>query len=256
MADTDFEYVIRKPEQQKICFGSGCPRDTSKKGMSSFMRYYASEDYPGIGPATYNVLESFNAIKIKPCPCSFSKKGYSGIARFAKPVVHVDDYPSPSEYNIISFPKLVKPQKHPFASTSERRVLDINKNPGPGMYVNKEIKSIMFQHSFGGTVKMQLGVDLKCCSRNTDTCKVCSKEPTGDYWHLNNKTFLCRTCMMKEIQKPMKFKKKDLKLFRKIRDCSNIHIHEGTDAKIWLMHPVAVKQWIRREAYLTGYLKD
>lgn len=33
--------------------------------MSSFMRYYASEDYPNVGPGSYNVLESFNAIKIK-----------------------------------------------------------------------------------------------------------------------------------------------------------------------------------------------
>ncbi|EFN75340.1 hypothetical protein EAI_06123, partial [Harpegnathos saltator] len=61
----DFEYVIRKPKQQRICFGSGCPRDTSKKGMNSFMRYHTAEDYPDIGPNSYNILESFNAIKTR-----------------------------------------------------------------------------------------------------------------------------------------------------------------------------------------------
>ncbi|XP_014475771.1 PREDICTED: uncharacterized protein LOC106745042 [Dinoponera quadriceps] len=252
----DFDYVIRKPEQQKICFGSGCPRDTSKKGMSSFMRYYISENFPDVGPSSYNILESFNAIKTKPCSHSISKKGFSGVAQFARLIAHMDDYPSPSEYNIISFPKLVKPQKHPFASSEERKTFDINKNIGPGMYVSKEKKGITFQHNFGGRTKMQLGVDFKCCNLNMDTCKMCSKKPTGDYWHLNNKIFLCKTCMTKELQEPIKFKKKELKLFRKIRDCSSIHIHEGTDAKIWLTHPAAVKQWIRRETYLSVYLKD
>lgn len=80
------------------------------------------------------------------------------------------------------------------------------------MYVRKEIKGITFQHSFGDRVEMKLGVNFKCCNRNTDTCKVCGKEPTGDYWHFNNKIFLCKTCMVKEFQKPMKFKK-ELKLF-------------------------------------------
>lgn len=63
--DADFEYVIQKAEQQRICFGSGQSRDTSRTGMSPFMRYYTTEEYSNIGPASYNVLESFNAIKIK-----------------------------------------------------------------------------------------------------------------------------------------------------------------------------------------------
>lgn len=82
------------------------------------------------------------------------------------------------------------------------------------MYVSKEMKGVTFQHSFGGRVKMQLGVDLKCCSRNTDTCKMCGKKPTGDYWHLNNKIFLCRMCMTREFQEQVKFKKRELELFR------------------------------------------
>ncbi|XP_072754801.1 uncharacterized protein [Anoplolepis gracilipes] len=237
--NTDFEYVIRKPEKQRICFGSGQSRDTSNKGASPFMKYYILEDNPNVGPGSYNVLESFNSIKTKPCSHSISKKGYNGLARFGKSIAYVEDYPSPCEYNVPSFPKHVKSHKFPFGSTSERKFFHVNKNPG-----------------FGGRVKMQLGVDLKCCSRNTDTCKICGKKPIGDYWHLNNKIFLCRMCMTREFQEQVKFKKRELELFRKIRDCSGIHIHEGTDAKIWLMHPALIKQWTRTETYLSAYLKD
>lgn len=83
----------------------------------------------------------------------------------------------------------------------------------PGMYTVKKKVGITFQHSFGGRVKMLRGVDLKCCSINTDTCKMCGKRQTGDYWHLNNKIFLCRACMTKEFQEQAKFKKKELELF-------------------------------------------
>lgn len=76
------------------------------------------------------------------------------------------------------------------------------------------MKNVTFEHSFGGKVKMQLSVDFKCCNRNTDICKICAKRPIGDYWHLNNKIFLCRTCMTKEFQKQIKFNKKELELFR------------------------------------------
>lgn len=63
--DTNFEYIIRKPKRQRICFGSGQSRDTSRSGMSPFMRYYTAEDYPKVGPGSYDTLKSFNAIKTK-----------------------------------------------------------------------------------------------------------------------------------------------------------------------------------------------
>lgn len=63
--DTDFEYIIRKPKQQRICFGSGQSRDISRSGASPFMRYYTAEDYRNVGPGSYNTLKSFNAIKTR-----------------------------------------------------------------------------------------------------------------------------------------------------------------------------------------------
>ncbi|CAK9804980.1 hypothetical protein ANTQUA_LOCUS4317 [Anthophora quadrimaculata] len=248
-----FKYVIQKQEQQKICFGSGCPRDTSKKSMSPFMRYYTLEDHPNVAPNSYNALKSFKAIKTKPCSHSISKKGYSGIARFSKKIEFFDNYPSPSDYNTSTFPKQVQETKYPFACSSKRETFIGNTVPGPGMYVSTKKRGITFQHSFGGRMKMKLGVDLKCCSQSSDHCKICGKRILGDYWHLKNEIFLCRPCKNKEYQKETRYKKKELEQFHKIRDCSFIHQHETTTAKIWLMHPTSAAQWIRRETYLSSY---
>lgn len=125
-----FKYIIQKQEQQKICFGSGCPRDISKKYMNPFMRYYTLEDYPNIAPNSYNVLESFKAIKTKPCSHSISKKGYSGIARFSKKIMFKDSYPSPSHYDTYVFPKLIHKSKYPFDSNSKRQTFFSNTMPG------------------------------------------------------------------------------------------------------------------------------
>ncbi|XP_054000913.1 uncharacterized protein LOC128888237 [Hylaeus anthracinus] len=250
-----FKYIIQKQEQHKICFGSGCPRDTSKKGMSPFMRYYTLEDYPNVAPNLYNALQSFKAITRKPCSHSISKKGYSGIARYSKHIVLKNDYPSSTDYNTSSFPKQIPKSKYPFDSNSKRQTFVTNTNPGPGLYVSAKREGITFEHSFGGRVKMKLGVDLKCCSKNTDVCQICGKRLNDDYWHLENEIFLCRLCMNTEYEKQTNYKKTELKLFRKIRDCSIVHQHEGTTAKIWLMHPKIVAQWIQREAYLSTYLK-
>jgi len=77
-----------------------------------------------------------------------------------------------------------------------------------------EKSEIKFEHSFGGRTKMHLGVYLKCGDHKIDTCKICGEKPMGDYWHLNNKIFLCRICMTKEFQQEEKFKRKELKLFQ------------------------------------------
>ncbi|KAK2587233.1 hypothetical protein KPH14_002972 [Odynerus spinipes] len=252
----DFEYVIKKQEQQKICFGSGLPRDTSKKGMSPFMRYYTKEDYENISPTTYNVMKSFLAIKNKPCLHSLSKKGYGSIIRIGRAIERIENYPSPGDYDITGISKPVKKSKHPFSSSTKRTTFITDKNPGPGTYTPIGKKEITFEHSFGGRVKMRLGVQFKCCSNNADTCKICGKRPAGDYWHWNNKVFLCRSCITNEFQNQSKYKRKELSNFCRVRDCSDIHLHESTDANIWLMHPKLLKQRLVKETYLTSYLKD
>ncbi|OAD57641.1 hypothetical protein WN48_01616 [Eufriesea mexicana] len=224
--------------------------------MSPFMRYYTLENYPTIAPNSYNVLKSFKAIKTKPCSHSISKQGYSGIARFSKKLVVKDKYPSPSDYNISTFPKQIHKSKYPFESNSKRQTFMSNTIPGPGMYVSTKRRGFTSEHSFGGRVKMKLGADLKCCSRNTDFCKICGKKSIGDYWHLKNEIFLCRTCMDKEYEEETKFRRRELEQFDKIRDCSIMHQHGTTTAKIWLMHPTSAIQWIRREAYLSAYFNE
>ncbi|XP_043285786.1 uncharacterized protein [Venturia canescens] len=226
--------------------------------MNSFMRYYAREEFPNVGPGKYNVSESFKAIKEKPRAESLSKKGYSGLARFGSHVSHTEDYPAPGDYTIRTLSPKVKSLKYPFASTAKRKTVSMNKNPGPGMYKNIDPvkRRILYEHSFGGKMRMKLGVQIKCTKRNNDVCELCGKKPTGDYWHLNNQVFLCRPCMVEERRKLSKHTKLELQEFRKLRDCSEIHLHDGTDAKIWLMHPGEIEKWTRQEAYLCAYFKD
>ncbi|XP_076235890.1 uncharacterized protein LOC143180211 [Calliopsis andreniformis] len=252
---TEFKYVIQKQEQQKVCFGSGRFRDTSRKGMSPFMKYHTLEDHPNVAPNSYDTLRSFKAVKTKPCCYGISKRGYGGIARFGRKIVTRDDYPSPLDYNVPTFPEQASKTKYPFGSGSKRQTFVGSTVPGPGTYVTVEKGGITFEHSFGGRVKMKLGVDLKCCSQNTDVCKICGERPKGDYWHLKNTIFLCKSCMEKEYKEQRKYRRTKLKSFRKIRDCSVIHQHEATTAKIWLTHPTVVAQWLRKEAYLSVYFK-
>ncbi|KZC12551.1 hypothetical protein WN55_03303 [Dufourea novaeangliae] len=98
--------------------------------MSPFMKYYTLEDHQNVAPNTYNVLESYKAIKAKPCSHSISKKGYSGIARFAKQVMVKDDYPSPLDYNISIFPKQIHKLKSLSKHNNEKRPFNANTIPG------------------------------------------------------------------------------------------------------------------------------
>ncbi|XP_076640662.1 uncharacterized protein LOC143352219 [Halictus rubicundus] len=247
----EFTYIIKKQKRQRICFGSGCLRDTSEK--SPFMKYYALEDNPSVSPNSYSVLESYKAIKNKPCSRSISKKGYSGIARFAMPALQKDDYTSPFNYKTSVFPEQSSKLKYSYKRKTGS--FPTNSVPGPGMYVSAKREGIRFAHNFGGRVKMELGVHLKCCSGIADVCKRCGKQIFDDYWHLKNKIFLCRLCMV-EYEKQNRYKKSSSILFRKIRDCSIIHQHGATTAKIWSMQPKIVTQWIQRESYLSAYLKE
>ncbi|XP_008559927.1 uncharacterized protein LOC103580077 isoform X1 [Microplitis demolitor] len=251
-----FNYVVRRQEKQKICFGSGKSRDLSlKSGISSFMRNHTLENFENIGPGSYNVLESFKTTTNKPCQKSFSKKGYGGLANSGYCAVHMEDYPAPNEYDV-TLPRKNK-FKYPFNCTSKKKDNSINKNPGPGSYqLNQPKRRILFDHDFGHCVKMRLGVEVKCTKRNTDICEVCNEKPLGDYWHLNNRVFICRACMAQERRRPRKHKKDELNNFKKIRDCSWIHSHEGTDANVWLMHPSVIRKWTQREAYMCSYVKD
>ncbi|KAK0176020.1 hypothetical protein PV328_000199 [Microctonus aethiopoides] len=226
---------------------------TSKPGMNLFMRFNTRENFSNIGPGTYNVSESFKAVTSK----IFSRKGYGGLIRTTC-VTHTEDYPAPNEYNISNLFTKIKETKYPFSSTVKRNMFNINTNPGPGVYQipTSFNRRTMFEDDFGRGVRMRLPVEIKCCKRNLDICDICNQKPIGDYWHLNNRKFLCRPCMINERRKSAKYKIEKLKNYRKIRDCSWIHSHEGTDAKIWLMHPKIIQSWAQKEAYMCSYIND
>ncbi|XP_043482464.1 uncharacterized protein LOC122511354 isoform X2 [Leptopilina heterotoma] len=246
-------------ENEAVCFGSKCPRDMfTRKGMNSFMKYYSKDEYPNISPCSYNVLESYKSIHTKPCLGAISKRGFSGPARFAINSKSCEKSPAPCDYSpTIKFSSDKIESKAPFSSSSRRKSFLMNKNPGPGLYnpYEKE-RSIAFNHSFGGRKKIQFPVEIKCCSQNNDTCKICEEKPLGDYWHRKNKVFLCRQCMLEEQKNHSKFTRKELSQFSKLRDCSGIHLHEGTTAKIWLVHPKQIIKSVRKEAYLSCFFES
>lgn len=75
----------------------------------------------------------------------------------------------------------------------------------------------MFENDFGRGSRMRLPVEIKCCKRNLDICDICNQKPIGDYWHLNNRKFLCRPCMINERRKSAKYKMEKLKNYRVIK---------------------------------------
>lgn len=66
------------------------------------------------------------------------------------------------------------------------------------MYVPKIRHGLVKKLASDGRMKIQMAVEMKCCRKNKDICRKCGKPPIGDYWHLKNKSFLCRICMLKE----------------------------------------------------------
>lgn len=84
----------------------------------------------------------------------------------------------------------------------------------PGTYSEWGNRGLSFKHTFGGRVQLNLAVDLKCVDINTDVCLSCNKQPIGDYWHRNNKEFLCDDCMAQKRRTKADCKRYHLSQFR------------------------------------------
>ncbi|KAE8749606.1 hypothetical protein FOCC_FOCC003594 [Frankliniella occidentalis] len=99
-------------------------------------------------------------------------------------------------------------------------------------------------------------------------CEGCLQElPAGvEFWALDAAVqglargcVLCQACMLGARRQPRdlaRYTRWQLDAFRKTRDCSDIHRHEGTKAKILLVDPKTVAKRRRKEAYLAKYFRD
>jgi hypothetical protein len=109
-------------------------------------------------------------------------------------------------------------------------------------------------HNFGHPTMIPT-IEIICVSRPTDTCVKCNQICAGDYWHKDYTTYLCHLCWEEEKRGKELYSEKELKTFKKIRNCSFAHSHEGTTAALRLLPPRKINKKLRLENYLDLYIQ-
>ncbi|XP_050303049.1 uncharacterized protein LOC126740907 [Anthonomus grandis grandis] len=253
--DPAFDYVVELKVEQKVCFGSTIPRNTAPigKGLSAFQKRIAPELFKQ-GPGSYH-YEKFTGALYPLLHKVRSKKGVSPLAsqekRFKEKFTRT---PSPGRYEVL--PKRDARKAHaPFGIGSKKLEKD-NDIPGPATYDVRKVKKCRrtrFMSNFGRP-SMVYAVETICVPVPSDTCQKCEELCQGDYWHKDYATFLCHLCWVEERSLEEIYTKKELKEFKKIRNCSFMHNHEGTDAATLILPHNKIKKKLRLENYLELYL--
>lgn len=224
-----------------------------------------------LGPDKYNV-DKCNSIdyNIKTRPTN--KLGYSLGARTASRIPNLKcrngyfahdlsrgielTFPGPTSYQNEE-KKPVKKNKEPFNNSSLRFQPEGKSTvyqPAPGTYEHdvKRFRRVEFAGSFGGKQKLKETISIKCVQNNEDVCDSCKRPPIGDYFTYKSRA-LCRNCHSFHSAYGEKYPPSYLQAFSKVRDCSEIHHHEGTTAKIKLRDPKLERKQRYREAYFHQY---
>ncbi|XP_058461157.1 uncharacterized protein LOC131436450 [Malaya genurostris] len=262
-----FDYVIKRPQQAKVCFGSTIQRDAvplTGPAKSSIMRRTTNElTGENLSPGTYDITyydhHSHPILK-----SGHSIRGRGSLSATSVRFKHdeVCHLSAAGDYHVITKP-LTKPCWSPFGATVPRWMeTEYPAVPGPGTYTQKKRKEIRM-YSFGGRIKIIPAAITTCKTENFDKCYRCDQKPEIDYWK-NEKTekSLCRACMQKEINltkihsktKSVMLKQLDvLKEFRRIRHCAYYHTHDKTTAAVQFRSNRDLKQKFRVENYLSMY---
>ncbi|CAF1152166.1 unnamed protein product [Adineta steineri] len=245
----------------KIVFGTTLNRPTFPTDIQHdcFGNYQTPlRGVPNLGPGSYENDEKTTfqyVLDHQP----MSNRGYTFNARTSKRNVFPtkNDVPSPDTYqmDLTNLPE----KKHsfkPFNFGGDRlpSLAKRTKIPGPGSYECdvKQNRQVHMRHSFGGRVGLIPVVKTKCMPTNEDKCEICQEKPIGDYYQYR-KEILCASCFNFNWQWQEKFKRAYLLAFQKVRDCSDIHEHGGTTARVQLVDDRRVKKLQRKEAYLSLY---
>ncbi|CAF5178913.1 unnamed protein product, partial [Rotaria magnacalcarata] len=192
---------------------------------------------PQLGPGSYN-NEDKSTFRYVLDHQPMSRRGYTFNARTEqrKTFEPKIDVPSPDAYqmDLTHLPDKKRSFK-PFDAASQRFHTRCKSAgaPGPGSYECdvKQNRQVHMLHNFGGRTKLVPLVKTKCMPLNTDKCLICLQTPVGDYYQYR-KEILCATCYNFNWQWQEKFKRTYLQAFQKVRDCSYVHEHAGTSAKI------------------------
>ncbi|XP_055598361.1 uncharacterized protein LOC129747953 [Uranotaenia lowii] len=263
-----FDYVIQRPPQPKLCFGSTITREAAPlegPAQSNIMRATMPELLaPELAPGSYNI-SYFSKVSHPALNAGiYSKRGFGPMAspspRFKTDEVVIG--PSIGEYDAYKT-KPLKPSVKPFGSSisrwQEKPKLAV---PGPGTYIAKQRKDIK-RHSFGSHIKVIPATRTLCKPENFDTCQCCAKKPEVDYWkNLKTERVLCRACMEKEVDDAIRHSRTKsvmmsrlaaLREFRRVRHCSYYHRHDKTTAAVQFVSNRDLKRKFHIENYLSMF---
>ncbi|XP_055536079.1 uncharacterized protein LOC129724861 isoform X2 [Wyeomyia smithii] len=263
-----FEYVVNRPPQAKICFGSTIEREAvplQGPAKSSIMRRTMSEPLgENLAPGSHNITYYDNASRpiLKSLRCK--SRGYgplsSSTLRFKYD--EVSHSPGMGDYDPHK-QSPIKPSKKPFGACVPRwHDVAYPAVPGPGTYTAKNRRNIR-KHSFGGKIKIIPATITVCKTENFDKCQNCNTTPEVDYWK-NFKTdrSLCRRCMELETDEA-KYRSKtksamfqrlaQLREYKRIRYCSFYHKHDKTTAAIQFVSNRDLKRKFAVENYLSMF---
>uniref|UniRef100_A0A182P5F1 Uncharacterized protein n=1 Tax=Anopheles epiroticus TaxID=199890 RepID=A0A182P5F1_9DIPT len=268
--DFGFEYVIQRPPQARICFGSSIERETVPlrgPAVSALMRRRQPELLgENLAPGSHNIgydagtPENHPALRKR-----VSRKGYGPLAaacvRFN--FEEVSNSPGVGDYDLVKKQSKAKQMAKPFGSGTDERTKDRSlAYPGVGTYIFKTRKDIR-NHSFGGTIKIMPAARTLCKTENFDRCQRCDERPEVDYWkNLRTDRSLCRRCMVKELEdartcskhKSDQNKRMDaLKEYKRVRHCAYYHRHDKTSAAIQFISNKQLKRKFRLENYLSMF---
>ncbi|KAK3747772.1 hypothetical protein QZH41_008795 [Actinostola sp. cb2023] len=195
---------------------------------------------PITGPGCYDNAEvSAFVYELEQKP--ICRRGYSlgarTASRFLKPT-HMDVPGPPTHQAIISKPREFNPDFKPFRVGANRlpevsQVIKPRKSfPGTYDHDVSTNRKVHYHGSFGGPQTLITSVKIKCNDfGEKDTCNTCKNHPIGDYYEYK-KIHFCRKCYNQHLESQSKYSTSYLQKFYKVRDCSLIHDHEGTNAKL------------------------
>jgi len=253
------EFLLDNKKVSNVSFGTTLSRELlplktphTRAGNEMCLRGVAN-----LGPGSYRndeVSSFIHQLNLKPT----CKKGYALGARTAQRFRQFrEDFPGPPSYQeIISKPREFTADKKPFRSGSSRfPSVKHDSLPGPGAYEHnvRRDRKVQFHGSFGGPQTLCGSIQTICSSDIAKSpCCRCSKEPVGDYYMNKSEVVMCRQC--KESSSDIQDKnKKFWDSFYKVRDCTGIHSHEGTNAKLRLKSSKEIKKLKLRESYFSLY---
>jgi len=254
-------FLLNNTKESRVSFGTTLDRELLplKTPHTRAGNEMALRGVPNLAPCSYDNAEVSSFVHLlhqKPV----CKKGYSLGARtgprFTKE--RNADFPGPPQYQPInSKPKEFSPAEKPFQCGATRfpRIKQ-ETTPGPGSYEHDVVRnrSVQFHGSFGGPQTLRTSITTICTNGIKDNCQICAKEPVGDYYRNDKAEAMCRPCYEDLVSNPFeKEKRKILSNFLKVRDCCDIHSHEGTNAKMRLKSGKDIKKQKLREAYLSLY---